>query len=827
MLNDLRYAVRQLVKKPGFTAVAVLTLALGLSVNVSVFSLVNDFFLRPLPAAHPEQLVLIAQKSAQSDMPYPFSYPDFEDFRRGVEGDGAETSDMSAAFSGMMAYKEEVVHLSQAGTGSERTWVHAASGNYFAVLGVQPFLGRLFLPGEGLRAGADPIIVLTHDAWRSRFASDPGILGRSLKLNGVSFSVVGVTPPGFVGAAWGTTLSGFVPATMLPELSPAHGQMIHRRGDTGFFLMGRLRPGTSLRQARAAVDLLMSRLVRDNPGSFPPRVRALVLRESMSRPSPFVATFVPLIVSALMTMALLVLAVASANVAGLLFARAADRQRELAIRGALGASRWQVLRQLLIESVVLALAGAAVGTGAALFVVPHLAAIGPGGDFAPPFYTGADFRLFVFAFGAALATGVLTGLLPALRATRWNVLPQLKERAGTSGPRRHVVRSALVVAQVAASCIVLSASGLALRSLHNLAAVPLGFQPDNLLLATYDLGLQRYSPGDGWRFHARLLEAVRALPGVRSASLADHVPFDIGGSFLGGVTAEGKAADPDELFRFLPCIAAEQAFLATAGFHVLEGREFSSTDDASAPGVAIINQVLARRFWPDQSPLGRRLMFWGTPVEVVGVVGEGRYWSITDKARPLIFRPLAQQYSGRATLVVRTAGDAARWAAAVRETTRSLDPDLPLHDVRTMDQQIATSPAALMPLRIGTLAAGAQGAIALLLAALGIFGLTSLAVTRRTHEIGVRVAMGARTIDVIRLVARQSVRLTLIGLAIGLTLALALTRTLARLLYEVSPTDIVVLGGTVMVILVMTVLACWLPARRAAKLDPLVALRCE
>jgi predicted permease len=826
MLNDLRFAARQLAKNPAFTAAAVLTLALGLSVNVTVFSLVSDFFLRPLPAAQPEQLVVIAQVT-QSDMPYPFSYPDFEDFRRAVEGDGHEAPDMAAAFSGMMAHKEEVVHLSQAGTGSERTWVHAASGNYFAVLGVRPFLGRLFLPGEGLRAGADPIIVLTHDAWRSRFASDPRILGRSLKLNGVPFTVVGVTPPGFVGAAWGTSLSGFVPATMLPELSPAHGQMIHQRGNTGFFLMGRLRPGASLSQARAAIDVLMARLVRDNPGSFAPGARALVLRELMSRPSPFVATFVPLIVSALMTMALLVLAVASANVAGLLFARAADRQRELAIRGALGASRWQVLRQLLIESVVLALTGAAVGTGAALFVVPHLAAIGPGGDFAPPLYTGPDFRLFVFAFGAALVTGVLTGLPPALRATRWNVLPQLKETAGTSAPRRHVLRSALVVAQVAASCIVLSASGLALRSLHNLAAAPLGFQPKNLLLARYDLGLQRYSPGAGRRFHARLLDAVRALPGVRGASLADHVPFDIGGSFNGGITAEGQPTDPDELFRFIPCIAAEQAFLATAGFRVLEGREFSSIDDASASGVAIINQVLARRFWPDQSPLGRRLMVQGTALEVVGVVGEGRYWSITDKARPLIFRPLTQQYSGRVTLVVRTAGDSARWATAVRQTARSLDPDLPLHDVRTMEQQIASSPLALMPLRVGTLVAGAQGTIALFLATLGIFGLISFDVTRRTHEIGIRVAMGARTIDVVRLVARQSLRLTLIGLAIGLTLALALTRTLARLLYEVSPTDIVVLGGTVVVVLIMAVLACWLPARRAAEVDPMVALRCE
>jgi predicted permease len=459
--------------------------------------------------------------------------------------------------------------------------------------------------------------------------------------------------------------------------------------------------------------------------------------------------------------------------------------------------------------------------------VPHLDAIGPGGDFAPPLYTGLDFRLFVFAFGAALAAGVLTALFPALRSTRWNVFPQLRETAGTAGAGGHVVRSALVVVQVAASCVVLTVTGLALRSLHNLARAPLGFEPRNLLLATYDLGLQRYGPGDGWRFHARLLEKVRALPGVRDASLADHVPFDVGGFFSGGITAEGKPADPDEQFRFIPCIAAERAFLATTGFRVVEGRDFSSSDDAAGPRVAIINQLLARHLWPDESPLGRRLMFQGRPVEVVGVVGQARYWSITDRARPLIFRPLAQQYNGRVTLVVRTASDSAQWVSSVRQVVRSLDPDLPLHDVRTMDQQIASSPLGLMPLRVGTLVGGAQGTIALFLATLGIFGLVSFTVTRRTHEIGVRMAMGARTIDVVRLVARQSLRLTVIGLAIGLTLALALTRTLARLLYEVSPTDIVVLGGTAVVVLVMTALACWVPARRAAEVDPMVALRCE
>jgi predicted permease len=826
LLQDVRIAIRMLGKSRGFTAVAVLTLALGLGLNVTVFSSVSDLFLRPLPARDPEQLVVIVQKSAQFAAAFPLSYPDFLDFRRAVEGSEAGSSDMSKAFSGLMAYKDEVVHLSGAGIGTQRTYVHAASGDYFAVLGAQPFLGRLFLPTECHQPGADPIVVLTYDAWRSRFASDPRIIGQQIKLNGVSLTVVGVTPRAFVGATWGSALSGFVPATMLPELSLAHGGMIHQRGDNGFLMMGRLRPGIGLDQARAAVDTLMARLVQSYPTQYAPQVKPLVLRESMSRPLPFIASFVPLVVSVLTVMALVVLAIAAANVAGLLFARAANRQQELAIRGALGASRWHLLRQLLVESVLLTLSAAAVGLVAALFVVPRLAPAGPSGDFAPSRYAGLDFRLFIFAFAAALVTGAFMALFPALKATRRNVMPHLNEAASTLARERHFGRSALVVAQVAASCVVLTVAGLALRSLHNLSSVSLGFQPGNLLLASYDLGLQRYQADQGRRFHVRLLEQVHALPGVRDASLAENVPFD-GGAFLsGGVTAEGRPAD-DDADLIVGRVVADHAYLKTIGFRVIEGRDFTSRDDAAAPHVAIVNRVLARRLWPDGSPLGRRLIFQGDPLEVVGVVGEGRHYSITDRSRPLVFRLLAQHYRGKVTLVARTTGDPVQLTSSVRRIVRGLDPDLPLQNVRTMDQQIANSPMALMPLRAGSLIAGVQGTIALLLAAMGIFGLVAFAVTRRTREIGIRMAMGARTIDVIGLVSIQTFRLTAIGLVCGLLLALAILRVLAPLLYEVSPTDAVALGGAVAVIIATTTLACWLPARRATRVDPVMALRCE
>ena len=827
VLDDILYALRLLRKRPGFTAAAVLTLALGLTVNTVIFFFVDGFFLRPLPAKEPDRLVVIAQKSAQFEMPYPLSYQDFLDLRRSAEGDGQESPDMARAFSGLMAYNEEAVHLSRSDQVTERTWLHVVSDNYFAVLGVQPLVGRLFLPDEGRRPGADPIVVLTYDTWRSRFAADPGIVGQQVKLNGLPFTVVGVTPQGFHGAAWGTALSGFVPATMLGEMNPARRALLTSRGDTGFFLMGRLKDGVSLEQARAAVDVTMARLLKEYAQEHAPQVKAVVMREIRSRPSPFVAGYVPLVVSALMAMALLVLAIAAANVSNLLLARAADRQRELALRGALGASRWRLVRQLLIESVLLALGAGALGTAAALFVNPYLSLIGPGGDTAPPANTGTDWRLFVFTFSGSLVAGVLTGLLPALKATRLDLLRSLKEGEPTMARARHPLRSLLVIGQVAVSCVVLICAGLAARSLQRLSHVNLGFQPDHLFLASFDLGRQRYDQDQGRQFHTQILERVLAMPGARDASLAEHVPFDVGGGMRGGITAQDRPAMDNSNFQFIPCPVVEHSFLRTMGIRILEGRDFTVRDDALVPHVAIINGVLARHFWPDTDPVGKRLLFQGDPIEVVGVVGDGRFWAITDRARPLVFLPLAQHYRDSLTLVVRTQGDPAQLTSAVHQIVRQLDPDLPVYNVRTMDHQIASSPLGLMPLRMGAMIAGIQGLIAVLLAALGIFGLVSFAVTRRTREIGIRMAMGARSVDIVRLVTWQGLRLALMGLACGLVLALGLTRTLAGLLYGVSPTDATVFVAVTLLVMLIVVCAGWLPARRAAKIDPMEALRCE
>jgi len=827
--NDIKYGIRQLRKKPVFTIVAILTLALGLTINAAVFSYVSEFFLRPLPAAKPNELVVIAQKSSRFSFAMSFSYMDCIDFRRAVEAAEGQDSGLSQAFSGLMAYWERPVHLSRTQQVTERAWVHVVSDNYFAVLGVQPLHGRLFLPKGRQREDPTSVIVLTHNAWQQRFDADPEIIGQSIKINGLPVTVIGVTQPGFYGAAYGAALSGFLPAATVETLMPAENYRMTSRGSNAFFMMGRLRPGIDLGQARTAVDVFMAQLRREYPKHPFKDVKAMVMRERMSRPSPHVADFSPLIVSALMGLALLVLMVAIANVANILFARMEDLKRELAIRGALGASRAHMFRQLLVETVLLALGAGIVGTMAAYALSPFLQTLvpNPEGVMAPAAQTGLDWRLFVFTFAASLITGVLTGLLPALKATDLRIAPVLKEGSRSMARMRHPWRSILVVGQVALSCLVLICAGLAVRSLHKLSRVPLGFRPENLFLASFDLELQRYSQEQGQLFQTQLLEKARSLPGVTSVSLTDYVPLAAAASLRGNVRAEGQPDTGNELFHLPYCIGIHEDYFETTGLSVVQGRAFRPQDNESGARVALINPLLAEHFWPDENPIGRRLTVGEQAHEVIGITGHCRYYSISAAPRPLVFLSLNQHYRSQLSLVVRSKGPPLHLGSSIENTVRQLDPDLPIYHIRTMQQQITRSPMGFMPVRIGATIAGVQGILAALLAALGIAGLVSFAVIQRTREIGIRMALGAETGNVIRLVTGQSLRLTGIGLVLGLLMAFGVTRILSGLLHNVSATDPVVFLGVTFVIVFSALLAGWIPARRAAKIAPMEALRYE
>jgi predicted permease len=826
LLHDLRYAFRKLSKTPGFTAVAIITLALGLTVNATIFFMINDLFLRPLPAADPERLVVIAQKTTQMPMMFPFSYQDFLDFQRSVEGDGHEFPEMAKAYSGITAYLESAVQMSRQGEAAERTYVHAVSGNYFTVLGAQPMMGRLFLPNEGRTAGADAIIVLTYDTWKNRFAADPHIVGQLVRINGLPFTVVGVTQPKFVGASWGTALSGFVPYTMLPLMNPGGNEMYTNRGDTSVFMMGRLQQGVSLAQARAAAALVMARIMKDYGPQHAQGASVAVIRESMSRPTPFVANFIPLVVFALMILALLVLAITVANVANLLYARAADREREVAIRGALGATRWRLLRQLLAESTLLALAAGAIGAMAAIAVTPLINKMIVPGDMAPPANTGTDWRLFVFTFVASLATGILTGLLPALKATRLAILPLLKNAPAVASTR-HRLRSLLVIGQVAISCVVLICAGLAARSVQKLAQINLGFRPDHIFLATVDPSLQRYSDERSRLFQAQLLDKLRALPGVTSASLATRLPFDNGGSMRAGVWPEGQTPTESQKFLIVVCTSVDHAYLQTLGARVVAGRDFTARDDEAAPRVVIINRTLSQRLWPSGDAVGKRLSLQGDAMQVIGVVDEMRYWAMTDTDRPLIFYPLAQHFQNNVTIVVRTGMDPLQITASVKQAVAQLDPDMPVFNIRTLDQQIVSSPMGMAPMRMGTILAGGQGLIALFLATLGLYGLISHSVKQRTREIGIRIALGATRVTVLRILIVQGLRLVLIGLVLGLAAAFAVTRVLSSVLYGVKATDLLTFGGVSLLLAGVALFASYIPARRAASIEPMQALRSE
>jgi predicted permease len=527
-----------------------------------------------------------------------------------------------------------------------------------------------------------------------------------------------------------------------------------------------------------------------------------------------------------MFLALLVLAITVANVANLLYARNADRERELAIRGALGARRWRLLRQLLAESTLLALAAGAIGAMAAIAVTRLLGNLIVPGDTAPPANTGTDWRLFVFAFVASLATGILAGLLPALKATRLEVLPLLKNSTAIAGGR-HRLRSLLVIGQVAISCVVLISAGLAAHSVQKLSQIDLGFRPDHVLLATVDPSLQRYGDERSRQFHAQLLDKLRALPGVTSASIATYLPFDIRGTQRAGIWPEGQTPTESQKFLSVVCTSVDHAYLATLGTRLLAGRDFTGHDDEAAPRVAIVNRTLAQMLWPNADPVGKRLVLQGDAMQVVGVVDKLRVWAIAGTNRPLIFYPLAQRFQNNVTIVVRTGTEPMQIAASVKRAVAQLDPEMPVYNIRTLDRQIASSPMGMAPMRMGTVIAGAQGIIALFLATLGLYGLVSHSVKRRTHEIGIRMALGATSYSVVSPVLRSGLKLAGIGLALGLLAALGLTRFLQGLLYGVSAFDPLSFTAVAAVLTGVAFLACWWPAHRAAKVDPMVALRNE
>lgn len=816
-MEDLRHAIRSLARQPGFAAVAVLTLGFGIGVNASVFSLVSAFFVQPLPVKDPHELVLVMQRGDVINVPYGWSYPDYLDYRRG-----------NTVFNQLAAYMPTPVHISARGRAPERTWIEVISPNYFSVAGADPAYGAFPALGDLETRGSAPEVVLSYRYWQRRFGGDPSLVGRAITLNGRTFTVKGIAPATFTGLSWAMAVSAWVPAGSMGALMEGGDAFRENRGAPAFRLMGRLKPGTTVAQARAEVTAVAARLIAAYPAEHKGS-RALVIPENRARPDPAISETLPAFAVVFAAMMALVLLIACANVANLMIARALARHRDLVLRSALGGSRYRLIRLQVVESLVLAVLAGLLALVVAAWAGRALASFVPAGDIPIAEERPWDWRVWVFTALVSLVAGVATGFWPARRATRFDLAQSLKEGTAVVGSSRHTLRDLLVVGQVTLSLVVLVSAGLFLHSLRQMQTVAMGFRPSGLLLMSIDLGLQQYSDERGRRFLDDLLARTEGLPGVISATVLSHVPFDYGMQFA-DIGTGGNIAGSKDGYISAALSRVGPRFFETAGVGMTRGRSLDASDTGHSRRVAVVNETLARTLWPGLDPIGRRFRVgrrdndW---VEVVGVARDGKYVMVGEAPRPYFYVPLSQRYATPVTLMVRAASDPSSLTTAVKQAISVGDPDLPVFNIRTMEQHIAASVFGLMPMRMGASIAGVQGLIGLLLALMGLYAVVSYGVSRRTREIGVRLALGANRSDVLRLVVREGMRLSLVGIAIGLALAAALSVVLAKLLYGLAPLDPVVFGGVTALLISISALACYVPARRAAQVDPLISLRCE
>jgi putative ABC transport system permease protein len=816
--KDLRYAFRILVKSPGFSAIAILALALGIGANTAIFSVFNGMLWRPLPVKDSQQLAVLTAKDAGIEFDKPLSYPDFLDYRA-----------LHNIFADALVFADGPVNLGADGR-AERAWGEFVSGNYFSMLGLQPAFGRTFAPDEGWIEAKDPLIVLSYKFWSERFGSNPAAMGRTVQINNRAFTIIGVAPQNFHGAYYFIDPDFYLPVTTLPLISPANKTVLTGRNEFGFHVLARLQPGVSPEQAKAAAAPTDRRLQQDYPDSH--RSFALqVYPELKARPEPgLVADFMPKLVVVFMSLVGFVLLIACANVANLILARANGRRKEIATRTALGASPWRMIRQLLTESLLLSLVG-----GIAGLLIARWAAMGLMSIHVPTdvplrlFDLRMDYRIFVFCFAVALVTGIVAGILPALRTTRTDLAETLKEggRSGGASATHNRLRSALVVAQVAISLLLLAGAGFFIHSFQNSAHTDMGFRTTAILMASVDLESQGYTEARGQQFYEQLRDRMKARAGVRAAAVASFIPmgYDVDAA---SIFPQGQAASNKSETETVFLNAVQPEYFRTLGVPVIQGREFTASDDAKSPRVAIINEVFAKKIWPGQDPIGKTFQTYrnGPVIQVIGMTPTGKYLFLYESPTPYVYFPLKQYYRSGATLFVYSGGDPLQLVAAVREEARNLDAALPLYNVNTMEEHVRYGKP-LLPARLGAMLVGAFGLLGLALASVGVYGVISYSVSQRTQELGIRTALGARPRNVIGMVVRQGMSLAGMGIAVGLALAFLLLRGMHAVLYGIGATDFPTFGIVSALLLSVAFVATYIPALRATKVDPVIALRHE
>ncbi len=811
ILRDVRFALRSFAKQRGFTAAVAVSIALGIAANTTVFTMVNTLLLGEMPVRDPGRLVSFSDGRS-------FSWPDYLDYR----------DQTRSVFQGVTAHFP-LVPASVGGSGEpERIWGQMADGAYFSLLGIPMQLGRGILPEEDRVSGANPVVVLSDALWRRRFGADRGIAGRDILLNGGKYTVVGVTAPGFHGMDRGIVSEFWAPLAMagqlMPDLHPA--DMKKQRDSQWLMLLARLNPGTSRQQAGIALNTVKVRLEKEYRKGQQPRP-AITLGKSGGLPGQGSQQALGA-AAVLMVVVGLVLLIACVNVASLMLARATVRQKEMGIRLAIGAGRGRLVRQLLTESLLLALLGAGLGFAIADLAVRAIAGFRLPLPFPIGFEFHIDLRVALFTAAIAILAGLAFGLAPALRATRTNLVSALKNETPSLGPgRRFGIRGILVLVQVSLSLVLLVEAGLFLRSLQNASSIDLGMRTDGIVMMAVDPKLHHYSPEKTREFVAQLRDRVSALPGVNSVSFVDSIPLSIGGTTFDFKPRGSKQATEADVY------AVGEGYFSTLGIPLLRGRDFDRRHDSA--GVMIVNQELARKMFPGQDPLGQQVDCDGPPgvgklqYEVVGIVKNAKSRTLGEERAAtayLFLEPKPEQAMSffGITLMARGTSAPGPLAAAMRNTIHSLDPNLPVFNSETMREHVDKS--LLLPRLCATLL-GIFGGVGAILATVGLYGVMSFATRARTREIGIRMALGAQPGRVLRLVTLQGMALLGVGLAIGFALALALTRFTASMLYGVSTTDGVTFAGVPLLMIAAGMAAVLIPARRAARIEPLTALRYE
>jgi predicted permease len=809
--QDLRYGARMLLRSPGFTLVAALTLGLGIGANTAIFSFVNSLFLRPLAVANPGQVMRLYAEDSRGRKFDSFSFPNYADLR-----DRSQTLQELAAH----GYTDASVGL---GDGAENTAGEVVTGNYFNLLGVNAALGRALSPEDDLTSGAHPVAVISHAFWQRRLGADRNAVGRKLYINGHPFTVVGVMPEGFKGTYQAFGADFWAPMMMQGQVRP-RGLSHYDRGWGWLHGTARLKPGVTLAQAQAELDRLANQLRQEYPNvnrgvtgfRFYP---ASALPEEFRQGASGMLKFFMAVVG-------LALLAACANIAGLLLARMTARQREVAVRLSLGATRSRLLRQLLTESLLLALLGSVAGLFFAVWLADGLMTLAPPDfrNFSPAHRL--DARVLAFTLAVSVVAGVLCGLFPALRASQSNLVTALKEGglAASGGSHRSRLQQAFVAAQVAVSLTLLVVAGLLLRSLQTAAAFDPGFKTDNLLLAQFDLRRHGYSQEQGQAFYRQLIERLKSLPDAGAVTSATITPLGTGRESQGYSIPGHVTPNGDAIFSIGNNVVGPDYF-TTMGIPLLRGRDFDARDAQPGARSVVINETMARRFWPQADAVGQNIQVGtdGPMMEVIGVARDIKYYSLAEEPQPYVYLSAAQVYTPGRTIQLRTAGDPKMLANALRKEVERLDHNVAITKLTTFAE---LRQAPLFPSRAMTIISSLFGLLALLLVGVGIYGITSYTVGQRTREIGIRIALGANRGDIFRMIVGQGAAITLIGVGVGLVASLALTRFLSSQLFGVSATDPLTFASVALLLTAVALMACYIPARRAAKVDPLIALQC-